>query len=313
MYGTQRKKARATLIGAGALNTIKRCSVGEVHSVFERTFNILVSGLLAGVVRSDVSLSPIDILTDIPAEKTMPSLGIKKGIPVKLENEIILVDEVLEISLEDAEPWQPPSRVDAPLAPQLILRNLKLAKQIARDKKTREGLGQLLSSVDEILGEKLSLSNKFNEIAGAVLPHLVDMVKATMSRNINGLEKAVKSLIGLGPGLTPSADDMLTGFTSSLWWISRSLTKGIDYVDRVNSIIASNADKTNLLSRQLLQHATRGEVNERLAKLLEALLSGKLSDIEPSLRRVMKIGETSGIDMTVGVLLGIQVGLEVLD
>ncbi|MDI6884288.1 MAG: DUF2877 domain-containing protein, partial [Hadesarchaea archaeon] len=113
---------------------------------------------------------------------------------------------------------------------------------------------------------------------------------------------------GLGPGLSPSADDMLSGFISALGWVSRSLNRGVDRVDKVNGAIVSQAGGTNLLSRQLLEHAARGEVNERLGELLEALLAGPASGINPLVERVMKIGETSGIDMMVGLLLGVRVG-----
>jgi hypothetical protein len=53
-------------------------------------------------------------------------------------------------------------------------------------------------------------------------------------------------------------------------------------------------------------------VNERAGELLQALLGGERSpsEIEQLVERVMGIGETSGIDMMVGLLLGARVGLE---
>jgi hypothetical protein len=128
--------------------------------------------------------------------------------------------------------------------------------------------------------------------------------------NTEKVKHAIGKLVGLGPGLTPCADDFLSGFASSLGWVSRSFEKHIDYVDRINEEIATQAGKTNLLSRQLLKHATKGEINERAEKLLTAILRGPSSEIEPLVREVMEIGETSGIDMMVGILLGVEIGLK---
>jgi uncharacterized protein YggU (UPF0235/DUF167 family) len=59
-----------------------------------------------------------------------------------------------------------------------------------------------------------------------------------------------------------------------------------------------------MLSRQLLEYATKGESNEHVEKLLATLLHGPDSEIEPLAKQVTEIGETSGVDMMVGILLG---------
>ena len=302
--------ARAVFIGPSAFDTLKRSAAGEVHSVFDRTFNIIIGGELVGVAQSSISRSPINLITDIPSSESMPSLGVRKGMQVQKVGNRVRVNEVLEISLEDAQLWRPKTRAERCLGPELIKRNLEVAKRLAADKSGREGLGQLLKHVDEIAAGKIPQTSDLNMVARTVLPRLIDLVKATNSENVNGVEGAAQKLIGLGPGLSPSADDALSGFTAALWWVSNSLNKDIDRVKKINETIVSCSDKTTLLSQQLLRHAAEGETNERVGELLEAILAGAPTDIEKWVEEVLKIGETSGIDMMVGLLLGLEIGLE---
>ena len=303
------RSTKATSIAPAAFDALKQNTAGEVHSVFDRTFNILIGDKLVGVARSGVSRSPINLITDIPADETMSSLGIKKGMPVQVTGNRVLVDEVLEISLQSAELWRPKTRASRCLSSELIQRNLELAKRLAANKGGREGLGQLLTHIDEIATGWMPPTSDLNMTAKAVLPRLVDLVKAVRSESVEGVKRATQKLIGLGPGLSPSADDALSGFTAALWWVSHSLNRGVDHAEEISQVITGQAGGTTLLSGQLLQHAARGEVNELIEKFLEALLVGGSPEIEPRVEQVLKIGETSGIDMMVGLLLGVQLGL----
>jgi len=240
----------------------------------------------------------------------MSSLGIRNGMQVRKVGGLLLIGDVLEISLENAELWRPKTRAERCLDPVLIRDNLELAKQFAASKARREGLGQLLPLVDEIAAGKMPRAPDLNMAAKAVLHWLVDLVKAVRYENLEGVKGAARKLIGLGPGLSPSADDALSGFTASLWWVSRSLSRGKKYVKRINETIVSCSGTTTMLSQQLLRHAAKGETNERVGELLDAILAGTTPDVEKGAEEVLQIGETSGIDMMVGILLGIQLELE---
>ena len=300
---------KAISIGPAAYDALKRSVTGEVHSIFDRTFNILINGELVGVARSGVSRSPINLITDIPSSESVPSLGVCKGMQVRREGDRVLVGGVLEISLESAELWRPKTRAEGCLSSELIWHNLELAKRLASSNARREGLGQLLPHIDEIAAGMIPTS-ELNMAAGAVLPQLIGLVKAARSEDVGGVKIAAQKLIGLGPGLSPSADDALSGLMAALWWGSHSLNKGIDSVKKINETIVSCSGTTTLLSQQLLRHAAKGETNERVGELLEAILAGDPPDVEKWVGEVLKIGETSGIDLMVGLLLGMQLGLE---
>ena len=44
-------------IGSAAFDALRRSASGDVHSVFDRIFNILIGGELVGVARSGISKS----------------------------------------------------------------------------------------------------------------------------------------------------------------------------------------------------------------------------------------------------------------
>lgn len=312
MYGNPlRRYAKATSIGNAAFDALENGD-GEVRSVFERTFNILLGGELVGIARSDVTRSPINLVTDIASGERMSSLGILVGMPVSKTDDRLLIDEALEISLKGAEIWRPKTRVGHSTFEHLE-KNLKIVEQFAAGKGGREGLGQLLSHIDEIaIGKKPSASS-LNRVAGATLLHLVNLFKAIKSSGIDEIKKISRNLVGLGPGLSPSADDALMGLMVALWWSTDSLGGDIEGVKKINEAVVSCADRTTLLSQQLLKHAARGETNEAVEVLLNAIFMGEAEDVEAGAEKVLRIGETSGMDMMVGLLLGLRLGVGTIE
>lgn len=299
----------AIFIGPAARNLLKRDTTSEVHSVFERTFNIMIDGRLVGIARNDVARSPINVITDIRPSESMSSFGIHKGTQVRRRNNQVLVGDVLEISLEGTKLWRPRTRAEGHIDLELVERNLDLAKQLAAGKSGREGLGQLFPHVDEIASGIAPHVSDSNQVIEAALLHLVTLVKSVRAGDTRGVEKSAQKLVGLGPGLSPSADDTLAGFMAACWWIANSLGRELDRVRAMNGAIVGQMEKTTLMSQQLLEHAAIGETNEAVGKFLESILVGTAADVKAGLEKVSRIGETSGIDTAVGVLLGLNLGL----
>ena len=305
-----KRRARAIFIGPSALDALKPGATGRVHSVFERTFNILIGGKLVGIARADAAKSPINLITDITPDTPVSSL-VRKGAKASVAGDVLQVGDELTIYLKNAEVWKPRNRVTMALEIKVIENNLEVAKRLASNRS--ESLGQLLPHIDEISSGVALPELELNQVAKAVLPHVVSLVSAVRSEDLDGVKQSSENLLGLGPGLSPSADDMLVGFMAGLQWTVDSLGGDIDRVDVINrTITARAAEKTTLLSQQLLRHAARGEVNETVQLLLEAILAGTPADVESATKEVLTIGETSGVDMMVGILIGMHLGLNML-
>ncbi len=124
------------------------------------------------------------------------------------------------------------------------------------------------------------------------------------------LATAVSKLAGLGPGLTPSGDDVLGGFAAVMVLLSPALS--IDGCERVwvAELIAQVAGpRTTLISRVLLDYAAKGEVAEQVGDLLLTLARplNEHAAVWQAAERMLAFGATSGADTLLGILLALRV------
>lgn len=110
--------------------------------------------------------------------------------------------------------------------------------------------------------------------------------------------QAAQRLIGLGPGATPSGDDLLAGLLLTLHYAQ--------YPMRALREIAQNAPTTEL-GRALLRWAAVGRAREDVLLLLRDLFSLPGSAALARLESVLHYGATSGADLVAGVAIGLRV------
>jgi hypothetical protein len=141
------------------------------------------------------------------------------------------------------------------------------------------------------------------------LPMLRLLTQASWQQDTTGIAQAVRGLAGLGPGLTPSGDDVLAGFAAVMALLSAYLSADTVPREHIAALIAAEARaRTTRLSAVLLAHAARGELAQHLGEMLLALPSPAEAS-EAVLRtadRLLAFGETSGSDTLLGVLLGLR-------
>lgn len=133
--------------------------------------------------------------------------------------------------------------------------------------------------------------------------------KAFANRMIEGIAKiadgnivdGVKSIRGLGFGLTPSGDDFITGVLvgiNFLQHIYQNQTGCYDLIDK----IYNQAIGENVFSNLFLYNAKRGLVVEHVKQLLSNLLNGGKPEIFASVKLMLAVGESSGADFGAGLL-----------
>lgn len=118
-----------------------------------------------------------------------------------------------------------------------------------------------------------------------------------------GAEQAARSLVGLGPGLTPSGDDMLCGFM-----LGRRVAGGPSRPpDEVVRTVASSAvGSTSDVSAVQLGLASRQRFGEALLEVALALYSGGAPSMGSSVARCLAEGATSGADGLLGLAAGMR-------
>ena len=113
-------------------------------------------------------------------------------------------------------------------------------------------------------------------------------------------------VIGLGPGLTPSGDDFLSGLLSLLWYLDEENEVSL-FKNSVLRRMLPRADGTTPVSMAFLKAAMNGEFTESILDLYQAMGRNKVEESKEILREISKQGHSSGTDILAGILFGMIV------
>jgi len=137
----------------------------------------------------------------------------------------------------------------------------------------------------------------------AVIPRadLAGLEAALSSGDPVAARDAASRIAGLGPGLTPSGDDVLAGALATHAWAEAAGFLAGGEPMRLEAATAAAA-RTTRLGGQLVEAAAAGEVAAPLARVLGSLF-GRASTFPPDLAPLLAVGATSGADLMAGVRL----------
>ncbi len=113
------------------------------------------------------------------------------------------------------------------------------------------------------------------------------------SRDEPSRREAFRRLIGLGPGLTPSGDDIVAGLVFALRGCGEE-------ADAFAADLSARAAGTNALSRAHMAAAAEGLAAAPFHEALSRALSGE--DADEQVRRIGGIGHSSGWDCLLGIM-----------
>jgi hypothetical protein len=137
----------------------------------------------------------------------------------------------------------------------------------------------------------------------AVIPASdLDRLEIAVARDDAGMAATVAARIaGLGPGLTPSGDDVLAGLLAFRAW-AEFAGRWPGGAPLRAAIREAAMPRTTRLAGQLLAASEQGHVAAPLAGLLTSLLARRAT-FPPDLSGLLAIGATSGADLLGGVRL----------
>ncbi len=119
-------------------------------------------------------------------------------------------------------------------------------------------------------------------------------------------DHAVARLLGRGPGLTPTGDDVLAGALVSLHALRARAAAPL-----AAAVTSAAPDATTTVSVALLRHAARGECVPQLADLLDAVAGGGPDPAAGALPRaagaLLAVGHCSGAGLLHGVLVAFAI------
>ena len=151
---------------------------------------------------------------------------------------------------------------------------------------------------------------QFLRAALTLLYQKVDQLSdALREEKMNAATDYAVSMIGLGPGLTPSGDDFLVGFFAVL---NIKNSPACRFHGLCGAVLDQAEDLTNKISLAAMKTAAHGQVRQSLVDLFNALFDNRSDLDEAVLSRVLDIGSTSGADMMMGILYGLKLNQQSL-
>jgi len=275
---------------------------GKIHSRFENAINIdLDDGFLFNFLPNKIPPNPRSLLLPMIAWNRIQNLPLSVGMEVYIEdNRVEIPSLALVISFRESEVWDPSPLLPGPPVLEVeIHRNLKEIAKVIEQKCNNENrslrFGHTSKSSLKAFGDNIK--------KGAA-----DLYTAILNSNLDHVLKSSCQLIGLGPGLTPSGDDLVAGVMATGVFCALAYEDLCFDVQKINTqIMVWGSGRTTIFSQILLSDASRGEVVRPLGELLQMVLCGNDKNLLGSLVcQVMALGASSGKDMLDGVLLGME-------
>lgn len=264
-------------------------TAGKIHSVYNKTINVLAGNQILALQTKKSPLSPISLITKLNADD-FNALCISVDDEVLFENEKIIVNtqsDTYLFSYCDAE------TIDLDFTHTDLQDTSRLASSIQTVLNYCQcgGFSELFKDQGDI-----STSNHFL-ILNAAKARLSECSEFLQNKKFQDAADSFTRLIGLGIGLTPSGDDFLCGILAGLILTKKDTCQ---FADILKHNINNNLENTNEISAAFLDCAARGQFSLAVNSLKENPSPAQIYD---SFR---EIGHSSGMDTLCGVLYALK-------
>src|SRR5215212_2711385 len=233
----------------------------RVHSVFRAAFNLVSDRReLLGIVTAPASNGPATLVLAASDVTWTP----QPGDPATLVGERLVLGDRLALDLSRAALWDPPP-IRRALSFGEILDRLELAVGVAAARAPSAGLAPLLTEARRLAGGAAPFPWRLSTtpLDGAAL--VVQHAREALSAIAEAIRRAhwsdvfapARELSGLGPGLTPSGDDLLVG-------MALGLRAGLGTLppELASALSAAIEGRTTDLAEARVRHAVAGRPDE---------------------------------------------------
>ncbi|MES2210465.1 MAG: DUF2877 domain-containing protein [Chloroflexota bacterium] len=289
----------ATLVSDAIRAHLARGGRCVVHSVFRSVVNLETPGGLITIGGS--SVEPLPHGLRMRGDIDFRAAGLRIGHQVLLDERWIRIPAgAIAIDLSHAAGWSPrlPSTDFALARTRWRVRASDVRGLVAAAVRARSGSGDGLGDLVHHDGH-----TSLQSVARLAAPRLQRLAAALRDADPSAAGMAAESLVGLGPGLTPSGDDALVGMAAAVTAMPPPGTLDATYLRRV---VDTAPARTTAVSTAFLRHAADGEFAAGLHELMAALIGPDPTGLASTIERSVAFGATSGTDTLVGVLMGLD-------
>jgi hypothetical protein len=271
--------------GAHAERFAHRHAIAMVAGLFARSLHLAARGDLMCIGESGIGNGPLNACVSRASWQRLLGVLPAAGTPVHLLAGRITIGGAT-LATRGARAWHPPPW-PIPTGHEDVRAPLHDLTLLAQVRAPSEGLARLA----------LGFAVAEAPLARAAGPRL-QRLHCWLAARLGGEHApAPTDLLGLGPGLTPSGDDLLGGALLALHAIGR----GDAAHDLYGALRTKARTATCCASQALLAAAAEGQGFEPLHTLINALLRRR--PIGRALLAVARVGHSSGWDALAGVVL----------
>ena len=265
---------QAVETGTIAARMLRRNATGHVAAAFDRSFYVDLAGTLLCFGSASLPMGPINVRL--------------QSSPEHLD-----IGTQATVNFCASRIWVPPEPVDWTL--DTLRDGLSAIDVVARRQVPAEGLSCL------VFGQGYpATEGPLHRRAARAIDSMRQWLSADGAENMP-IEDGVRGLIGLGPGLTPSGDDLLVGTMVAL-----AETQKYDLLDALSAAVQKNTVKrTSLISAAHLGAAAEGLGAAALHRTIQSIIRAG-SGLTENLSDLADIGHSSGWDALAGAVVVLQ-------
>jgi hypothetical protein len=215
------------------------------------------------------------------------------------DRDIIFPASNFRIRTEGATTWMISPHPRIIYNPQEYLNQIKITGEEVIAKRGEVGLTSILAELLRIPMNKQSLNNKNDR-----LMDLQQFHRNLLSPDSNRVVSQLQKVLGFGAGLTPSGDDLISGFLLACNRYQDVLPIPFNLTEINQAIVELAYQKTSLLSANLIECAALGLSDERLILALDGILAGTMSPASCA-NQLLSWGNSSGCDALLGMALAV--------
>ena len=270
---------------------------GRVFAAFRDVVNVKAFGFLIGIASARIQPNPITIVTDLEVDfKRLTNFGDK----VLISNDDLVIAQKIFVGYDESNLW-----VSEPLHGYVdalrLIPSVHALKTLIKENGRMEGAGPV---IDYIMKEDYYPS--LESVPKPVRTYL-EPLRKLMRCQASSIFDGIVGLIGLGPGLTPSGDDVLMGFLAARTFLNSASDATDIYLDAFRSEFPLFCGRTTLLSEELLYWASRGQFSKLITDIMNSIADGDIPGMRASALNMMtQFGATSGTDTLIGIVAGLS-------
>ena len=263
---------------------------GEVVAVFENSFYLRHQNIFLCIGGSDFTEGPLNVVSSAADGTNWKACGLKVETKSFTHNNQLRIGPQFKFDLSHAGLWHPCQATEMASS----LEVLEVVSRYFESNGPTDGLAPV--------------------VFGAAEPplvharHLIENMSVWLHNSLqqNGPSvavPAVKDILGLGPGLTPSGDDFIGAMMITLHTCKE--------LNSLNALCAAvnthTTTHTNPISAQHLSAASQGLGSAAFHNVLLALCTEDNKRLIRSLNKLTSIGHTSGWDALAGLYTTLKV------